>query len=508
MMVFNENGNYISRYRGEATGEATYIFRNVPLSDAPRTLHFVANYDWTTFPDRNMISLAENEVIGSMSTRGGTVAFWQRITVPMIDNPTSPLVIPGSIHLLRNVAQVSVANNTSEGAHSLSEMEFAVGNYFDSGSVAPYNTLTAAFGTGDVAIDTPPEDFITEARGGSPTPVVDADFRPIENGAIDIYERRNSTATAQTFVIIRGKYDDATTLSYYKIDIVDATGTTLWDLRRNHRYNIDVTLVSHAGYPTLAEAVQNAASNNINAAVTVAEYTAISDGAGILRIEGSSFTYVTPGTPFEIRYAYIDTATGQTNNEGISITLEEVDGQRVVAAGTFGYTTTPQPWLPGRDGGYIRGTTATLPTGFDIYRAWVHVSKGNLSRVIQLQLRRPMSLTNVTTLPTDGRVAGSVGAALEISFRMPVDISPSLFPMPIYITTKRFSPDTSRGELSVDVSGGDFRYVYDAPYLVDANDQPLTHTIYLVSNSTDPAEVITISSETFGSTTVTITEAN
>jgi hypothetical protein len=512
MMVFDETGNYISRYRGEVDPFDTgrYTFRGVAISgtDAapvPRTLHFVANFDWSAFRDGDAVGLSEGEVLGGMSTAGGTTAYWQRTTIANIaEGP--PVTIPGPIHLLRNVAQVAVVNNTTGNARTLSDVSLAIGNGFDSGSVAPYNTLTAAFGTGDPDIDIPAANFITQARGGVPVPVVEADFRPI-SAAIDIYERRNSTATDQTYIIIRGRFDDGSgpgeNYSYYKIDIVEADATVLMDLRRNVRYTVRLNEVTHAGYTSLDEAVLNAAANNINAAVTVAEYTAISDGEDVLRIGNSSCVWVQAGQSFELRYSYFDASAGTVDNTGVEITLTQDTGRPVVNGNVSFDDTELVPWPEGGGvGGVIRGVTAALPAGFDVHRAQISIAKGNLARVVQLYLRRPMVFGGVVTTPSDGIISNAVGVPALIHFTLPGDLPASIFPVDIYITTRHLSPDPTQDQLSVDISGGNFRYLYRAPRLLDAGGQPDVHTIYMVANSVGIDETVTLSSELFTSATV------
>ncbi len=525
VMVFNENGNYLSRHRGELTpaveGDLSrYTFRNIPVTTYARTLHFVANYEWSGFDDGDMSGLSENEVVRSMSVAPGTVVYWQRVALPagaLNADPGTTVSLGGTVSLLRNVAEITVANNTATAGNSMSltEVEFAVGDYPDLGSVAPFNSRTGAFGTGNTTIDTPATDFITEALGIATVDVAAGDFVRAKNPgdeastSVEVFERRNSTATDQTFVIIKGYFQsesggtpNTTVPSYYKIDIVDPDGDELLDLQRNHRYRIDLRLVSKAGHGTLEEAVLGVADNNINAAVTVSEYTAVSDGDNVLRIENSSFIYVRTGEPFEFRYSYIDASTGATDNTGVSITLVQNDARPVVAAGSFGYTEESTLWTGNRKGARIWGTTASFLPDNDIYRASINISKGVLSRVVQLQLRPAMNFFEVGTAPANGLVAAELGEPVSISFKMPVDIAPHHFPIPVYITTKRFSPDPSYGQLSVNISGGDYRYVYYAPYLVDADNRPLPHTIHLVSNSPNANEAIALSAEMFNDATV------
>ncbi len=227
-----------------------------------------------------------------------------------------------------------------------------------------------------------------------------------------------------------------------------------------------------------------------------------SDGENVLRIENSSFVYVRTGQPFEIRYSYIDASSGATDNDGIDIRLVQDTSRPVVATGSFTYTEESTDWTGGRRGALIQGVTAPGLPDNDIYRATINIRKGVLTRAVQLQLRPAMNFFEVTSTPADGIVANNLGEPVSISFKMPVDISPHLFPIPVYITSRRFSPDVSRSRLSINVNEGSYRYVYYAPYLVDADNQPLAHTIYMVSNSPDTEEIVTLSADMFNDATV------
>ncbi|MGL5787607.1 MAG: hypothetical protein ACRCX4_12435, partial [Bacteroidales bacterium] len=61
MLVFDENGLYQSKHEGELMTQnqstANYRFRDIPLTgkDQRRVLHFIANYDWSSFSDASNI---------------------------------------------------------------------------------------------------------------------------------------------------------------------------------------------------------------------------------------------------------------------------------------------------------------------------------------------------------------------------------------------------------------------------------------------------------------------
>lgn len=511
LMVFDEYGTFRSRHQGIPADGDDYsrcTFSDVPLSGGrSRTLHFVANYDWSGFSDANRIGDLENALLRRMNVEGGTVAYWQRLVLPEgIHGPVGGSMVlnaNGPIRLLRNVAMITVANLTTQAEKSmgLTGVEFAVGNAFDKGAVAPFNTTTASFGNG---ADSP--DFVIEASDGNPsalTPAaLEAAFRPAQNGAagaasaeIQLYERKNSVADRQTYVIVKGYFHSggttATQPSYYKIDICENNASELLDIQRNYRYKIEIVSVLDRGYDNPEDAMANFASNNIVASVEVSEFPAISDGYSVLTVENTSFTYTEAGMPFSIGYSYLDGNSGALDNEGITVDVEQTPGRHVVLNGAVTAT-----------GGFIRGTTAAVLPASGVYEATITISKGNLRRVIRLQLRPVMTFLEVTTDPADGWVGNNdrnnpnIGSPAAIRFKFPGNVSPSLFPMPVYIYTKRFVPAPGSG-LSIDFVDGDFRYVYYAEYLVDADGQPVAHTIPLLSNSRDTRESVGISAERF-----------
>lgn len=129
-----------------------------------------------------------------------------------------------------------------------------------------------------------------------------------------------------------------------------------------------------AGFSSLEEAVVNPATNNITTSVLVQEFITVTDGNSILRVETTAKSFVR-AEDFRINYAYVDATTGATNNDGISIILNQKDDEKVVVPSSLGSTKTT--------GGYIYGTTYA-PHSQNIYTATISLQKGSLKRDITL----------------------------------------------------------------------------------------------------------------------------
>lgn len=498
LLVFSQDGYFISKHQGLANSTSNYTFNDITLSGVNnRILHFVANYDWSTFADNNYINKHENEVINTLTTGDGNQTFWQRVVVTGGFNTPSggTYVLPETVHLLRNMAKVTVVNNTSNSSQQyyITDLTYAMGDYYSKGSVAPFNTTTELF---DI-------NSITEAYNGTEQTILEANFNI--NPKL-IYERQNSIARKSTYIIIKAKYRKVGTttnpaFSYYKIDIANQDDDKLLDLKRNYHYIININKVLKDGYSTLQDAMQNAASNNINASVAVSEYTSISNGSDVLQVEKSSFTYIKQNTPFSISYSYTNGLTGTVDNSGVSITLEQ-DQLNPVVNGNISYTT--------GSNGTITGTTATVNLGNNINQATITIAKGELKRKIILRLRTPMVLKDAAFFtPIGGNVANLVAQPCIITFKLPTDIPITDYPIPIYIYTKKLSPDPiipNSSLLSVDTSpSADFRYVYMAPYLgFDSNNQPIPHYIQFVTNNTSSNETVSLGSDLFATSAINL----
>lgn len=521
VLVFDKNGLYLSKHNGELVSStdanANYKFGGMPVTKDNELLilHFVANYDWTEFSDAANIGKGEAEVMNKLTVANDRVTYWQRVELPdgLVGNKGTTITLKNDVSLLRNVAKITVENltNEPEGKTYLTDVTFAVGDYMDKGTVAPYSTASYKFVKGAV----------TEALDGKIVSITDGgEFLNAQNGSAGapsdakyVYERKNSMARNQTYIIIKAFFQstlagvNTTIPSYYKIDIANESSSALPDIERNCHYIIRVNDVAMEGYPTLKEAMNNPASNNINASVQVAEYTSVSDGTNILQIEKAVFTFVTSGQHFQIKYSYFDGINGRIDNTKVTVSMEQKETMRVIK--DYSYSD-----------GIISGTTANIPVNNDIYQMAFIVSDGrHLSRRITIRLRKPMTFLNVSAMPNAGieprlcKVANAVGQPVTIIFSFPPDVAPEIFPLPVYVYSAKLSPDpTKEGiqPLAVDPNPDKtFRYIYMAPYLGnDKNDVPMPHAIYLVTSTPSSNEDVILASDYFNDVPIQLKSEN
>lgn len=511
VLVFDESGLFISRHRGIATLNAAsgeYIFKNISLSpnEAKRTLHFIANHDWSAFSDAAHLRKHESEVVTKLCTDEGEVAYWQRIELEkgFEAEAGGTLHLPQTISLLRNIAQVAIVNKTNGDVHSkgyLSDVSFAVCNDLDRGTVAPFDRINQAF---DV-VATEPFSFIFNSN------IDDSDFILAQNKGTDpliaknLYERINSKAKQNTFVIVKGYYQTAeqeintTTPSYYKLDVCVDGASTLLDIVRNTCYKITLHGVANKGYSCLSEAIAGASNNNINASIASSEILQVSDGNTILTVDKTLLTLTESGVGFTIGYECYDIQSGRVDNSGVTVALEQDANYPVVAGSVNSFVS-----------GIVTGTTASILPVNDIYEATITISKGVLSRKVRLRLRSPMIFGNVVTDPVDGYVDKKAGTPVSISFTFPADLEQEQFPIPVYLYSKKLSPniqsDNNEGNLAVDFTpDGDYRYVYVAPYKgLDSNNNPIIHTIYLKTVFSEISETVMLDADLFDSRSIPI----
>lgn len=523
VLVFDKNGVYQSRHEGNyvsgTVSSANYRFADIPVTKGGERLffHFIANYDWSSFSDANHLGKSEAEVINQLTVSSGMVAYWQRIGLPdgLAGNKNTTISLTEDVRLLRNIAKVSVINLTNEqgAGNYLTDVSFGIGCYIDRGTVAPYSTKEYEFKAGAV----------TEALDGNLIHLTDeSELIQAQNGLSggvsqikNIYERKNSKARNQTYIIIKGYFQNTPTInntsvpSYYKVDIVDSyAANQLLDIERNHHYVVKINDVAMAGYPTFKEAVDNPASNNVNAAMQVAEYTSVSDGIYVLEIEKAVYSFVESNQEFQIKYSYYDVATRTRDNSSVNITLEQDPLNPVIIPSSFSYAD-----------GVISAKTAIVPANRDIYQATITLSANNyLSRKITVRFRKPMDFVNVSVTPSNGSipsecyVAEMVGQSVTITFAFPSDISPSVFPLPVYIYSQKLSPDPTKmgiDALSIDpLPNNTYRYVYMAPYKGNENSAPVSHTIYLTTSTPLTNENVSLKADYFNPSIIRVKSKN
>ena len=455
ILVFDNNGGFLSRSEAVRSGFDPNTFQvellNTP-ADQPqdkkkRIVHIIANYDWSNFFDLRNLGKNENDIIMNLSVTDGDYVYWQRLELP---DGIKQGAFDSPIELICNVAQVSVLNNSM----TLTDVQYALGDYFPNGTVAPFNILSLEFDENNITQSsegtnqtTSEDDFIVAGSGDTPT------------NAIICYERTNSIAIHPTYVVVKGVYSGDAQPSYYKVDIVRKGEPVLLDIQRNYHYILNITSVGSRGSNTLEEALTEPASNNLTYSIVLARYTSIAEGNSALHVETTERTFVRAGQEFRIGFSFYPVIGGKPDNSQVQVELEHEDDTKPVVASYEIKTDS-------LNNSYISGITAdALPKyGFYTGKFILTVKRGDvvLSRTIRIRLRSPFVFENPTITPSP--IPFEPNKSVVLHFSISDDIHESNYPMSVFISTTLLSPDLDYADaedLTLDYQiQGRYRYKY------------------------------------------------
>lgn len=447
LLVFDESGRFLSRTQASLNGTA--FTATLTQSSSKRIVHFIANYDWSSFSDAAALTKDEGEIVGSLKT--SSLVFWQR---SVLSNGISASVFTSQpISLIRNMAKFTLTNT----AVGLTNVTFAVFNKASIGSVAPFNDNTNLF---DPAA-------ITEPAGVTFTGTDAMGVAPVYG-----FERKNSTVTTNpTYVIIQGTYNGS--VNYYKIDLVDALHN-VYDIKRNTWFQILVQSVTLAGYTTLAQAQSSPASNNIAASVLIQSYPSISDGAYTLSVDRTTISFTTNGQTLNATANY-KTVAGISQNNLLTVTLVQDPINPVINGGVSYNTAT----------GALTGSINNVPANGAANMATIKLEAGNLSRTIKLMLHSPFQFSNISITPSV--LTNAVGTAAMLKFTIPQEAF-YLLPFNTYITSAYLTP--AFGNIEVVHENGLYKYKWKVTAVGE-------QSISFNTNTATAAETVFIETDLF-----------
>lgn len=430
VLLFDENNSLITRKIASLTDQTetggTFTV-TLPSSMQTRYVHFICNYDWSTFNDNAMLGANAATVVALMNTNNAT--FWAYkqlagINANSFDGET--------VSLLRNQAKISVINSTN----NFTLTGFTIHKKPIQGTVAPFNPSTAQFEIHS----------ITEPIGVG---LINAQQSDISMTDQYLFERKNKNAATITTVIVEGIYSGNT--YFYKIDLIDKDNNNeRYDIERNYHYTIDIKSVTKEGYANFNDALNGASHNNTVLDPIIEKYPMISNGVSKLEVEKTLVIFVEPNKPLNVWTKYYPDVNSTTvNNTGVTVTLASNEG--ALADGSLSFN---------RATGIITvmsaATISDEPT-----TARIVVKKDDLARTIRVILRsafsfNPVSINdaNPITLPT-----GQNESAI-LRFYIPDDFPTDLLPLPIKIYTQGLYPASAGMQMMVE--GGVIHYVYKA----------------------------------------------
>lgn len=483
LIVFDENGYFVEACEakpigendvthGEHLNERSYNV-TLTLTDQKRIIHIIANCPTDQIRYGN-----EYEVISSMYvTKGQEIetSYWNRIQVPYIllkddgihlkDEITAKFTC---IPLLRNYTQITVVPGSQLNNFELEG--FAVYNTINVGTVAPYNKSNQTFqlfydNDGLYTYDKLLEyGYEGHALAGATldNTLTDSDFIA-PNQPFYMYERKISVHSSEeekwdespAHIIIKGKYNDSQTSTYYKIDLVRRIGTgadvrnQYYNLLRNFKYVFTLNEVTGAGYSELDDAMEKPAGNNLSGATDTQGYTNLSDGLGRLFVSFADTTLVTSDN-IKLKYKYIPQLQNADviANDRVSITPAITDDSGAVIKSLVNTTG------PDSDGWttfeFSIQDIGAIEKNQEIN---LHVSDNpNLHKTVRFSLLRPYVM-EVKCDPK--KISAGVGKEISLKIGLPDDLTENLFPLDFMIEVDKLSlgPDTEKGSI-LSVEGG------------------------------------------------------
>lgn len=447
------------------TKQVYFKVHNIYSSSRPRRLHFVITSadDIHDITGGEYISAmaSETTVMPALVVSDGTDAYWG---IKELDNIEDNMEL--TVKLIRNFVKLTAKSSADENVFRL--LGYTVVNRPSRGTITPYiykDHLFASFLDSDNTLISY-DDIIKQGYYGvNPSgsdegmthtsedeiskALQESEYR-LAAGDIDtpcyIYERSQSgvanagSDVLVTYMIIVGEYKGKR--CYYKIDIGrDKKGKFgFYDLLRNFQYTVEITEVGGEGSPTLLDAMNGAAHNNLSASIVTRDLFSIGYKGEIIEVGATRvifteqtsgyslrFRYTTPdGTPFDpsmLKIYDVADESVEFNVSGISLNQSksiDLNGD-VIENATVS--------LDG-DGWYsLNVTTKAVPADSrrleQNIRIYYSGGSAGLGRTVTFMLRKPWEFTNVDiTAPS-----ASISSDLSIGLTIPSGLSQSQFPM-------------------------------------------------------------------------------
>ena len=475
LLVFDQNGYLVETAQAYVGGSTLWEDKTTPTdatktqaftvtltkTSAYRAIHFVANADVSGLANFGH----EDALIPSLVSTDDADAYWQRMEFAngiacdsgtKLDNNT---VVP----LVRNFAKVTVTENLSnfvlEG--------FVVMNTRSEGTVAAYNAREREFaefvnGTTARAYSA----MIAEYNGfeaGEQQNATPADAA-FTTGAKYVRETAaGATDGTNPYIIVKGKYNGSTTSTYYRLDFVNAGGTSgLAAILRNFSYNFNITSVEKAGMSL--DEVMNATEgeNNLSFQEATQSLLNISDGTGQLFVSATNVTLVS-NEPYILMYKYVpNISTGTTANGSASYARKDAYNADRSAFGSTYYDSaksgtvasliaaTTDPALKAyyqefSDYNYITLQPRTpQPNTLDDV---IVITGGELAREVRFTLQEKINMTvkaydgasKNSDKTTDTTVPAATNQKVWVDITIPANLSQYIFPLEFEIEAEALS---------------------------------------------------------------------
>ena len=294
LLQFDANGLFLGR--STATDMLAGTFK-AKISGSTRIIHFIANYDWSTFDERGSLGKDEQTLIPEFESDGWVL--WYRREIDNFNTPPQ-------VKLLRNQAKVTVEIDQNlldlmaQGQREQFTIEgFALYNYATRGTVASFRpNATDPF---EWSADHP-------TLPGNPGMCTDKPAG-LDTEPKYMFESDNSYNN-QTVVILHagGAYK-----KYYKIQLIDSE-LNLYPVVRNTHFRIRIIdyMPGNIGSGSVEDALNSPPINDLYAEI-IKESPEISDGSDRLTVNPIVNILTNPGTGVATQRLELDVKYEKSN---------------------------------------------------------------------------------------------------------------------------------------------------------------------------------------------------
>lgn len=439
LFCFDSYGLFISTATATvtSTGDLGGDF-SAEVPDNTRTIHFLANQNMTEFEEDQFRSKSESEVIALLEGSSGRMIYWARFACdPDNKNSIAQQMEEkgGSITMIRNHAQVSVANPENEW---IMVTGFVAYNTNAFGTVAPYHPEKGF----DFTWPSDDDPFVTlpknDAKMSDVTDVTTATRQYI-------FESGNSSDDPVS-IIIRGHLPGETEELYYRVMLVDDKGDQIL-VRRNHHYKLNIEGKLSFGQATFAEALEAAATNNVWISISD-EVNEVEDADYVLTVDKTAHVIGAEATTGQGTYTLTYTIKGKNGKEITAddiadvtwidnlVARQEIDANQFEIKDGVGTGSIRLSLLPLNNNEKLEGTLL--------------VKKGRLQRKIKI-----ITIKEQSFVPSwvGTQVYGEMNNAdptkdrshVTVMFTVPETCPTELFPMNVYISVGELDIRTESG---------------------------------------------------------------
>lgn len=426
LFCFNELGLYITTVSADITSidkvNHTGTFK-ATIPEDTHIIHFLANQNSNIYNPKDFLGQPEEQVLANMEGASGMLIYWARFEY----NPELQSIYPGDVNLsaqLHRIGEIEMIRNQAQV--SIAEWSSEKNNYFDvSGFVT---TNIHAFGT--VAPLHPSDGFVWKAKDNQPfitlpgNKTMMSDITDINTKAEDyIFEHENSINNPVS-VIIKGRHPGESQDLYYRIAIIDENSDPIM-IQRNHAYILHIGGKLTNGSATFAEALEAPFTNNIWFSIEN-WVTEVEDNNYRLSVEKTGIVLddTLANKQYTIRYKLESKSGSLTATDKPEISW--LDGNNV-AKQTF-----DSHIFDTRTGEGSITITLNPLNDKPIHQGSLLIKKGRLHRTIDIAL---VSKQSFTPSWIDTHIYGNkTGEYVTFKFTVPEDCPDIIYPFNAYIS--------------------------------------------------------------------------